>query len=377
MGQICSKCGALMPDDAVFCGNCGTVCQRDSFRGNVCRRCGKPLEGEEKFCGSCGESVFSGGNLRQEGSPWQGNSQPNQTGSPWQGNEQNSWKQPTYQDKGENTKVVALIVGCAAVIIIAALILFLFKDSLFGSGTDTEQPVTRAAKLESESIVESEETETLEESEVIEADIDAVRNKTSIISGKLYYTKNMDTPLVILNEPLSVYADSTSGERVFMEAVSDIYLGEHRVITSDELLLYDNVEVDISGTIWIDDNKVFIDVKKLYGEPRETESETEEKPESDDYILPESNSRYLTDADVAGLSLKEINYAKNEIYARHGRKFDSKELRDYFNGKEWYTGKIDPKKFSDKVFNKYEKKNASFLSQKEEAIQKGGYKLEQ
>ena len=35
--------------------------------------------------------------------------------------------------------------------------------------------------------------------------------------------------LVILNEPLSVYADSTSGERVFMEAVSDIYLGEHRV----------------------------------------------------------------------------------------------------------------------------------------------------
>lgn len=358
MGQICSKCGALMPDDAVFCGNCGTVCQRDSFRGNVCRRCGKPLEGEEKFCGSCGEPVFSGGNLRQEGSPWQGN-------------EQNSWQQPTYQDKGENTKVVALIVGCAAVIIIAALILFLFKDSLFGSGTDTEQPVTRAAKLESE------ETETLEESEVIEADIDAVRNKTSIISGKLYYTKNMDTPLVILNEPLSVYADSTSGERVFMEAVSDIYLGEHRVITSDELLLYDNVEVDISGTIWIDDNKVFIDVKKLYGEPRETESETEEKPESDDYILPESNSRYLTDADVAGLSLKEINYAKNEIYARHGRKFDSKELRDYFNGKEWYTGKIDPKKFSDKVFNKYEKKNASFLSQKEEAIQKGGYKLEQ
>ncbi len=129
---------------------------------------------------------------------------------------------------------------------------------------------------------------------------------------------------MILNEPLSVYADSTSGERVFMEAVSDIYLGEHRVITSDELLLYDNVEVDISGTIWIDDNKVFIDVKKLYGEPRETESETEEKPESDDYILPESNSRYLTDADVAGLSLKEINYAKNEIYARHGRKFDSK-----------------------------------------------------
>lgn len=379
MGRICSKCGAPLPDDAVFCGNCGTVCQRDSFRGNVCRRCGKPLDGEEKFCGSCGEPVSSSENPGQAGSQWQRNGRTNQEGNQWQGNSPNPWQQPPYQDKGENTKVVALIVGCAAVIIIAAVILFLFRDSLFGNRQDMQQPVTRAAELESESVTESEEPETPEESESeeIEADIDAIRNKTSIISGKLYYTKSMDTPLVILDEPLSVYADSTSGEQVFMEAVSDIYLGEHQIITSDELLLYDNVEVDISGTIRIDDNKVFIDVKKLYGDPRETESETEEKTGDDDYILPESNSRFLTDADVAGLSLKEINYAKNEIYARHGRKFDSKELRDYFNGKDWYKGKISPKKFSDKVFNKYEKKNVSFLSQKEEAIQKGGYKLDQ
>ena len=162
-----------------------------------------------------------------------------------------------------------------------------------------------------------------------------------------------------------------------MESVSNIYLGEHRIITSDELLLYDNVEVDISGSIRIDDNKVIIDVKKIYGEPREAETETKAKTENDDYILPESNSRLLTDADVDGLSLKEINYAKNEIYARRGRKFASKELRDYFNSKDWYDGRIEPEKFSDKVFNRYEKKNSEFLAQKEEALQKGGYKLDQ
>ena len=214
-------------------------------------------------------------------------------------------------------------------------------------------------------------------SEEIEADLDAVRNKTSIISGKLYYTEDMDIPLLVLNEPLSVYAESASGEGIFMESVSNIYLGEHRIITSDELLLYDNVEVDISGSIRIDDNKVIIDVKKIYGEPREAETETKAKTENDDYILPESNSRLLTDADVDGLSLKEINYAKNEIYARRGRKFASKELRDYFNSKDWYDGRIEPEKFSDKVFNRYEKKNSEFLAQKEEALQKGGYKLDQ
>lgn len=363
MGQICKKCGAALPDDAVFCGNCGTACQRDSFRGSVCRRCGKPLNGEEKFCGSCGEPVFPGGNAGQPG---------------------NSRQQPVYQEKGDHTKAVALIVGCVAVAIIAAVILFLFKDSLFGKETDTEQPVIQTENMESESLAESEEPETPKEtgseemgSEEIEADLDAVRNKTSIISGKLYYTEDMDIPLLVLNEPLSVYAESASGEGIFMESVSNIYLGEHRIITSDELLLYDNVEVDISGSIRIDDNKVIIDVKKIYGEPREAETETKAKTENDDYILPESNSRLLTDADVDGLSLKEINYAKNEIYARRGRKFASKELRDYFNSKDWYDGRIEPEKFSDKVFNRYEKKNSEFLAQKEEALQKGGYKLDQ
>lgn len=63
-----------------------------------------------------------------------------------------------------------------------------------------------------------------------------------------------------------------------------------------------------------------------------------------DYILQDSSSRLLTRADVEklGLSLREINYAKNEIYARHGRKFHSMELQNYFNSKSWYRGTAAP-----------------------------------
>ena len=178
---------------------------------------------------------------------------------------------------------------------------------------------------------------------------------------------------MILEAPLSVYANSTSGEQVFFEAVSDIYFGEYGSFTSEELLRYDGAEVDVSGSIWAEGGKVFIDVQKLYGEPKE--KETEEK--TADYIIPDSDSKMLTDADVAGLSLKEINYAKNEIYARHGRRFDSKELRNYFNSKEWYDGRISPADFSERVFNRYEKKNSEFLARKEESMQRGGYKLDQ
>ena len=96
-----------------------------------------------------------------------------------------------------------------------------------------------------------------------------------------------------------------------------------------------------------------------------------------DYIIADSASRYLTDADVKDLSLKEINYAKNEIYARHGRKFDSKELQNYFDSKSWYKGTVSPSKFDISVFNKYEKKNAEFLSAKEFEIDSKGYQLDQ
>lgn len=95
-----------------------------------------------------------------------------------------------------------------------------------------------------------------------------------------------------------------------------------------------------------------------------------------DYIIADSNSRLLTDADVKDLTLQEINYAKNEIYARHGRQFASKELQDYFNSKSWYNGTVPAGSFSESVFNTYEKKNAEFLSKVEFSIDSAGYKLD-
>ncbi len=47
---------------------------------------------------------------------------------------------------------------------------------------------------------------------------------------------------------------------------------------------------------------------------------------ADEYLLPDSNLRYLNEYDIAGWSMGDIRIAKNEIYARHGRIFDDKDL---------------------------------------------------
>ena len=84
-----------------------------------------------------------------------------------------------------------------------------------------------------------------------------------------------------------------------------------------------------------------------------------------DYILEGSDSRYITEKEVENLSEAERRLAKNEIYARHGRMFDSADLQDYFESKSWYKGTVKPSDFDESVLNKYEKANIDLISSME------------
>lgn len=80
--------------------------------------------------------------------------------------------------------------------------------------------------------------------------------------------------------------------------------------------------------------------------------------DSNGYILPDSASRKLKKSDLAGMTAQQLSYAKNEIYARHGRVFKSSELQDYFNQKDWYEKNDD---FKDEDLSKKEAENTEFI----------------
>ena len=86
--------------------------------------------------------------------------------------------------------------------------------------------------------------------------------------------------------------------------------------------------------------------------------------QSGSYILPQSSERLLTDSDVDGMSYEELQMAINEIYARHGRKFSSQSVQNYFDGQSWYQGSVEPDDFSDSVFSQIESQNVLFLLKK-------------
>jgi hypothetical protein len=94
-----------------------------------------------------------------------------------------------------------------------------------------------------------------------------------------------------------------------------------------------------------------------------------------EFIIPDVDIEYLSSADIQDMPLQVVCYAKNEIYARRGRIFDSQELNDYFYSKPWYYGRILPEDFSSDVFNKYELANITLLDGYERALDPNGYQL--
>ena len=81
-----------------------------------------------------------------------------------------------------------------------------------------------------------------------------------------------------------------------------------------------------------------------------------------DYILANSGTKLLTNSDIKGMSKYDLALARNEIYARHGRKFQTAEYNTYFSGKSWY--KLNPNyNYSDdnSNLNETERKNVQFI----------------
>ncbi|OON99000.1 MAG: hypothetical protein ATN35_02630 [Epulopiscium sp. Nele67-Bin004] len=94
----------------------------------------------------------------------------------------------------------------------------------------------------------------------------------------------------------------------------------------------------------------------------EIEPEIEEVIAEAVYMVPESNSKYLTADDISHLSAAELRIARNEIFARHGRMFASADLQTYFTSQSWYNGTVSADSFSESVLNDMEKANVTFIS---------------
>ena len=268
---------------------------------------------------------------------------------------------PVYKKKGGS---IPLIIG---IILISLLIVggggYLLYSQVFA-------PSKEASKDLEELDEKEEKTVDADEVDLDKVDINATENSYCTLAGNVKKASN-GSEILSWGDGLTVYALDSDGDKVLVEDVSSVYVDDAKLQTGLLAALAANEKVKIGGV-------------ELVLEKGKTETITEEKEAVEEtagdaggYVLPQSSSRLLTDADVAGLSLQQINYAKNEIYARHGRLFDSRELQNYFNSQSWYSGTIAPANFSESLLSDVEKKNVTFLKNLEFSISPNGYQLDQ
>ncbi len=135
------------------------------------------------------------------------------------------------------------------------------------------------------------------------------------------------------------------------------------------------------GTIYVEHNANFNEnlkeIKLLYS-PKDPGVEAYsvsilwEKHSSSEMILSASEHRKLTESDIKGFSERDLNVARNEIFARHGYTFNSDKLTYLFSQTSWYKPRT-----KNVTLTSIEHYNVTFLKQHEQEAKATTNKKEQ
>lgn len=314
----CQSCGSENPEEKKFCSKCGAPLMAFQPK-QFCPNCGKEITPGKKFCGGCGAKV-------SDGSAGQGTSKAQETSGETEvltaletPKEQKAPEKPEKSEKvqqepreihhEEKKKHTGLLILLAVIAIVFAAVggFCIYRLIIAPPG---EIPIYShiADTVDEKEDDEKEDDEKETESDLTEgAAKEADSNWGGLLQG---HTSEQDTETYLSAETQPVYETQPESQGA------------------------------------------------LYGEAQGQTMYA-------DYILPGSDSRYLTAADLVSLTKEQMRIARNEVYARHGRIFKTDDLNAYFLSKPWYTATVDPENFTDDLLNVYEKYNVKFIQEQE------------
>ncbi len=158
------------------------------------------------------------------------------------------------------------------------------------------------------------------------------------------------TDRVVLEEPAATLLAYTDTQTYYMSQPTDVsYYFEDKQISEEYQKMYEYIWA-VTGTLEIDKEGV--------------------RYNPDEFILPLSSTVLLKEEDsLLNFSDNDLSIARNEIYARHGRQFDSDYLQKYFESCSWYEGTIPAKEFDESVLSRIEKDNLQIIKEAEKAYE--------
>lgn len=204
----------------------------------------------------------------------------------------------------------------------------------------------------------------------VEMSMDFTIVKDDIEFGNLtIYNKTRDenTSNIVLQKIIGKDDIQFSMEDILeMIKASDIENAENNKTKEDNKAESKENEEELNNKNEAVDSKKIENNDKIEDNPVEEEIEENTADTANaDYIIPYSDTRYLSQQDLIGMNKGTLRAARNEIYARYGRKFKAKDLQDYFNSKSWYHPTIESDQFTDNMLSETEKYNANLIKEAE------------
>lgn len=246
------------------------------------------------------------------------------------------------EGKGSNAPMIAAVIA-AVVIVLAAAGFFAYIFFLSPNSNNTIPSTAATTEAPTENVSTQPLTETPVARLVKMPDL-------SGLSEEAAYQK--------LNESGVKYKVT----RQYSDTVLRGYVITQKPEADSELLRTDEAMVYLSKGKE-DDIVPFTTAPKSQKSTKSTESTEPTKGSgSGSYILPDSDSKYLSKSDLRGFDRSKLNLALNEIFARHGRIFSDSEIKSYFNAQSWYHGTVNPEDFSMSVLNEYELYNLDLIA---------------
>ena len=362
----------------------------------ICPNCGKEIEDNGKFCGYCGYKLV------QDATPVT--------------HKKESAKNTDVKSLLKNKKVLFGIVAVIAVVAVLALLMFGglgSNDKNDNTGTsdyDSEETasIDKSALLKSSKDSDytlyyklSDYAEFYESNEYHEDDAeeyDDLCDQISDIDDEVSYLLPTDCARKKINDNITYYINKKGYIKVSsyilvttpeknQKYVRKYYFNDGSLFYA---YVYDPKNEDDNYKLYYDDGVLYCyktpkktykysdmirskwgyfayqEAKDLYhdciyGVSKEDDYD---EYEDEDYILPTSDSEYLTRSDVEDLSQEENRLAINEIYARHGYTYTTEDLQEYFEDKSWYHSDPDVNQstWNDSMLNNYERENINLLA---------------
>ncbi|WP_333650581.1 YARHG domain-containing protein [Lacrimispora sp.] len=166
------------------------------------------------------------------------------------------------------------------------------------------------------------------------------------------------------------------GVLFFIQSYSDgsyVNLPDYEVWGYDGPYVY-AMSLPTDVTFYMEDSAIMEEYQKMKNEIsqiRETfriQSDTA-KYDGYEFVFPNSSNSLLQEPDLWNLSASRLRIARNEIYARHGRRFNDEELQRYFNQCSWYEGTVAPEDFDEHILSEIEQSNIRLIQEQQQNME--------